>query len=131
MIGTMNVADRSLALVDLALRRRFAFVDLEPIFGAPWRRWMQEQGGFDDGFLQRVADRMDALNKVISEDAGLGTQFRVGHSYLTVPRDARIDDPQKWYREVVEAEIAPLLREYWFDQTDKADTREEHLLADF
>lgn len=131
LIGTMNVADRSLALVDLALRRRFAFVDLEPIFGTPWRRWMQEQGGFDDAFLQRVADRMDALNKVISEDAGLGTQFRVGHSYLTVAQDTRVDDPQKWYREVIETEIAPLLREYWFDQTEKANTQEKHLLADF
>lgn len=131
LIGTMNVADRSLELVDLALRRRFAFVDLEPIFGTPWRRWMQEQGGFDDAFLQRVADRMDALNKVISEDAGLGTQFRVGHSYLTVAQDTRVDDPQKWYREVIETEIAPLLREYWFDQTEKASTQEKHLLADF
>ena len=130
LIGTMNVADRSLALVDLALRRRFAFVDLEPVFGAPWRRWMREQGGFDDGFLQRVADRMDELNKAISADTGLGTQFRVGHSYLTVAPGMKIDDPQKWYREVVETEIAPLLREYWFDQTDKADAQEK-ALADF
>ena len=131
LIGTMNVADRSLALVDLALRRRFAFVDLEPIFGEPWRRWMRDQGGFEDGFLQQVANRMDALNKAISADAGLGTQFRVGHSYLTVASGMKIDDPRKWYREVVETEIAPLLREYWFDRTDKADAQEKTLLADF
>ncbi len=131
LIGTMNVADRSLALVDLALRRRFAFVDLEPIFGAPWREWMRKQGGFDNGFLQQVANRMDVLNAAIVADTGLGTQFRVGHSYLTVPPDTQIDDPQKWYREVVETEIAPLLREYWFDQTDKADAQKEALLADF
>ena len=131
LIGTMNVADRSLALVDLALRRRFAFVDLEPVFGAPWRRWMRNQGGFDDSFLQQVANRMDALNAEISADTGLGAQFRVGHSYLTVPPDTQIDDPREWYREVVETEIAPLLREYWFDQTDKADARKKALLADF
>ena len=131
LVGTMNVADRSLALVDLALRRRFAFVDLEPIFGAPWREWMREQGGFDDGFLQQVAERMDALNKVVSADTGLGAQFRVGHSYLTVPPDTQVDDPQQWFREVVETEIAPLLREYWFDRTDKADAQEKTLLADF
>ena len=131
LIGTMNVADRSLALVDLALRRRFAFVDLEPVFGESWRRWMRDQGGFDDGFLRNVADRMDALNEAISADASLGKQFRVGHSYLTVPPETRIASPEAWYREVVETEIAPLLREYWFDQPDKADAREKHLLADF
>ena len=131
LIGTMNVADRSLALVDLALRRRFAFVDLEPVFGESWRRWMRDQGGFDDGFLGNVADRMDALNEAISADASLGRQFRVGHSYLTVPPETRTPSPEAWYREVVETEIGPLLREYWFDQPDKADAREKHLLAEF
>ena len=131
LIGTMNVADRSLALVDLALRRRFAFVDLEPVFGESWRRWMRDQGGFEDSFLGNVADRMDALNEAISADASLGRQFRVGHSYLTVAPETRIASPEAWYREVVETEIGPLLREYWFDQPDKADDREKHLLADF
>lgn len=131
LIGTMNVADRSLALVDLALRRRFAFVDLEPVFGESWRKWMRDQGGFEDGFLGNVADRMDALNEAISADASLGRQFRVGHSYLTVAPETRIANREAWYREVVETEIGPLLREYWFDQPDKADAREKHLLADF
>ena len=130
LIGTMNVADRSLALVDLALRRRFAFVDLEPVFGESWRRWMRDQGGFDDGFLGKVAGRMDALNEAISADASLGKQFRVGHSYLTVPPETRIASPKAWYREVVETEIGPLLREYWFDQPAKADAQEKRLLAD-
>ena len=130
LIGTMNVADRSLALVDLALRRRFAFVDLEPVFGESWRRWMREQGGFDDGFLGKVADRMDALNQAISADASLGKQFRVGHSYLTVAPGTRIANREAWYREVVETEIGPLLREYWFDQPDKTDAQEKRLLAD-
>lgn len=130
LIGTMNVADRSLALVDLALRRRFAFVDLEPVFGESWRRWMRDQGGFDDGLLGKVADRMDALNQAISADASLGKQFRMGHSYLTVPPETRIANPEAWYREVVEMEIGPLLREYWFDQPAKADAQEKHLLAD-
>lgn len=131
LIGTMNVADRSLALVDLALRRRFAFVDLEPVFGESWRKWMRDQGGFEDGFLGNVADRMDALNEAISADASLGRQFRVGHSYLTVPPETRIANREAWYREVVETEIGPLLREYWFDQPDKADAQEKHLLTDF
>ena len=130
LIGTMNVADRSLALVDLALRRRFAFVDLEPVFGESWRRWMRDQGGFDDGLLGKVADRMDALNQAISADASLGKQFRVGHSYLTVAPGTRIANREAWYREVVETEIGPLLREYWFDQPDKTDAQEKRLLAD-
>ena len=131
VIGTMNVADRSLALVDLALRRRFTFVDLEPTFGDPWRRWMHEQGGVDDNHLRRIEQRVTTLNEAIASDQSLGKQFRVGHSYVTTPPGTRIDDPVSWFREVVETEIAPLLREYWFDQTKTAEDQERKLLADF
>ena len=131
VIGTMNVADRSLALVDLALRRRFAFVDLVPTFGVPWRKWMHAQGGVDDNHLREIERRMTALNEVIAADQSLGEQFRVGHSYVTTPRGGRIDDPVIWFREVVETEIAPLLREYWFDQTKTAEDQTRRLLEDF
>ena len=131
VIGTMNVADRSLALVDLALRRRFTFVDLEPTFGDPWRGWMHEQGGVDDNHLRKIEQRMTALNEAIASDHSLGKQFRVGHSYVTTPPGARIDDPVSWFREVVETEIAPLLREYWFDQTKTAADHARRLLEDF
>ena len=131
VIGTMNVADRSLALVDLALRRRFTFVDLEPTFGDPWRSWMHEQGGVDDHHLRKIEQRMTALNEDIAADQSLGRQFRVGHSYVTTPPGARIDDPVTWFREVVETEIAPLLREYWFDQARTAEDQARRLLDDF
>ena len=131
VIGTMNVADRSLALVDLALRRRFTFVDLEPTFGEPWRKWMDEQGGVDDRNLRKIEQRMTALNEAIGSDQSLGKQFRVGHSYVTTPLGTRIDDPVSWFREVVETEIAPLLREYWFDQIKVAEERERRLLEGF
>ena len=131
VIGTMNVADRSLALVDLALRRRFTFVDLEPTFGDSWRRWMNEQGGIDDRQLRNIEQRMTALNEAIAADQSLGDQFRVGHSYVTTPPGARIDDPVSWFREVVDTEIAPLLREYWFDQTNTAENQARRLLEDF
>lgn len=131
VIGTMNVADRSLALVDLALRRRFTFVDLEPTFGDPWRSWMREQGGVDDNHLRKIEQRMTALNEVIAADQSLGKQFRLGHSYVTTPPGDRIDDPVTWFREVVETEIAPLLREYWFDQTRTAEDQARRLLDDF
>lgn len=131
VIGTMNVADRSLALVDLALRRRFTFVDLEPTFGDSWRRWMHEEGGIDDRQLRKIKQRMTALNEAIASDQGLGDQFRVGHSYVTTPPGARVDDPVSWFREVVDTEIAPLLREYWFDQTKTAEDQARRLLEDF
>ena len=131
VIGTMNVADRSLALVDLALRRRFTFVDLEPAFGDPWRKWMRDQSGVDEDSLRKIEQRMTALNDAISSDQSLGDQFRVGHSYLTTPRGEGIDDPATWFKGVVETEIVPLLREYWFDQTKTADDHQRRLLEGF
>ena len=131
LIGTMNLADRSLALVDLALRRRFTFVDLEPTFGELWRQWMQEQCGISADFLRDVERRMVSLNKAIESDPSLGRQFRVGHSYVTTLRERPIDNPQAWFREVVETEIGPLLDEYWFDPTDeaKAKNQKQNLLS--
>ena len=89
VIGTMNVADRSLALVDLALRRRFAFIDLEPAFGDSWRAWVNKQCGIEEGLLREIELRLNALNQIISDDTTLGKQFRVGHSYVTPPLPPR------------------------------------------
>ena len=130
VIGTMNVADRSLALVDLALRRRFAFFDLKPIFSNVWRNWVSEQSGIPTEFLDGVAQRMNALNDQIEADRNLGRQFRIGHSYFTPAPGVPIGDPTGWYRGAVESEIAPLLQEYWFDDTEKADTARSGLLTD-
>ena len=128
LIGTMNVADRSLALVDLALRRRFAFIDLEPASGDPWRNWVSERYGIDASFLTDIQRRLSALNQTIATDTLLGPQFRVGHSVVTPSDQDRIDDPVSWFRQVVETEIGPLLHEYWFDQPGKAGEEKEHLL---
>ena len=130
VIGTMNVADRSIALVDLALRRRFAFVDLEPVFDARWRTWVHRQCGIDLDFLTDIEERMKSLNEQIATDRSLGPQFRVGHSYVTPSVDTRIPDPVEWFRHVVETEIGPLLDEYWFDDTQKAKSAKSDLLTD-
>ena len=128
VVGTMNVADRSLALVDLALRRRFAFVDLEPVFGDLWRSWVSDQCGLDGEFLADVERRMTALNQAISDDALLGPQFRVGHSVVTPSDKAVIANPVQWFTQVVETEIGPLLNEYWFDAANRARSAKEDLL---
>ena len=129
VIGTMNVADRSIAMVDLALRRRFAFVDLEPVFGDLWRNWVNEQCGIPLDFLTDIEERITSLNEQIAADRTLGPQFRVGHSYVTPPEDTPIDDPHEWFSQVVETEIGPLLNEYWFDDTQKAESAKSELLA--
>ena len=129
LIGTMNVADRSLALVDFALRRRFAFFDLEPTFGSVWRNWVRDNCGIPDDFLREVERRLTALNDQIAADPALGPQFRIGHSVVTPPPGAEIDDPPEWFRRAVATEIAPLLREYWFDDPAKADNAQSTLLA--
>ena len=128
VIGTMNVADRSIALVDLALRRRFAFVDLEPTLGAVWRNWVHEQSDVALEFLTIVEARMITLNERIANDRSLGPQFRVGHSYVTPVPGMTIDDPAEWFKQVVETEIGPLLDEYWFDNASDAEKAKSELL---
>ena len=128
VIGTMNVADRSIALVDLALRRRFAFVDLEPMFGDVWREWVHQQSGIPLGFLTTIREQMEALNQRITDDPSLGPQFRVGHSYVTPAPRRQIANPVEWFTQVVETEIGPLLDEYWFDRLSEAESARAELL---
>ena len=131
VIGTMNIADRSLALVDLALRRRFAFIDLEPVLGEPWRDWVQSQFSIDAEILVKIEERLIALNSEISTDAGLGPQYRIGHSYVTPPSGSHINNAKAWFHQVVHTEIGPLLDEYWFDALDKSRKARERLLEGF
>ena len=127
VIGTMNVADRSLALVDLALRRRFAFVTLQPELGSLWRTWCAER--LEQSTIDLIEQRMGQLNKEIADDRSLGPQFRIGHSYVTPQEGIAIPDGQAWFSQIVQTEIAPLLEEYWFDVPDKAAEAKERLLA--
>ncbi len=130
VIGTMNVADRSIALVDLALRRRFAFIALEPTFGDAWGRWVHEQSGISLDFLRTIEQRLTALNGQIAADRSLGPQFRIGHSYVTPTPGRRIENSVEWFTQVVETEIGPLLEEYWFDDGSKSKDATLQLLRD-
>lgn len=124
IVGTMNLADRSLALVDLALRRRFAFVTLRPELGSAWQGWCADRG-MPRTLVAEIAARMQALNTVITEDRSLGEQFQVGHSFVTPVVDGALSEEgwRRWYHETIETEIAPLLAEYWFDDASKARER--------
>ncbi|TAY64906.1 AAA family ATPase [Rhizobium leguminosarum] len=127
IIGTMNIADRSLALVDLALRRRFAFVTLEPALNEAWRGWCERHRVAPDT-IRLIQLRMEALNTHISKDRTLGPQFRIGHSFVT-PFEV-VSDSRVWFREIVDTEIRPLLEEYWFDAADRAREAIYNLLED-
>lgn len=130
VVGTMNLADRSLALVDFALRRRFAFFNLEPIFGDNWQNWMQENFDITRDFLSDVARRMINLNQRIAEDRNLGPDFRLGHSYVTPAPGTEIAPPREWFKAVAESEMFPLLDEYWYDDREAASEAKEALLRD-
>ena len=132
ILGMMNTADRSLALVDYALRRRFAFETLEPAFGTEEGREAFTQylaaRGADPALPRRICDRMDNLNEMIRDDRELGRGFEVGHSYF-VPNEG--DTPSgDWYRHIVETQIAPLLGEYWFDSPETIKEARGGLMAE-
>lgn len=131
VIGTMNIADRSLAMVDFALRRRFAFFDLEPNFGNEWLEYMKDKSGISETKLNEWQKRIEELNKIISADQALGPAFTIGHSYLTTSQRIENDNAaDKWFTNIVETEIIPLLKEYWFDETNQIKAAKENLLPE-
>lgn len=130
IIGTMNLADRSLAIVDFALRRRFAFAELEPMLNSQWSQWVSSKNGISQEFLELLAGRIRALNDRIGEDRTLGDQYRIGHSFFTPHTTSRIDDPQAWLQRTVLSELRPLLNEYWFDDADRVQKETALLLGD-
>ena len=131
VIGTMNIADRSLARMDLALRRRFAFFDLKPTFDEQWQNWVHNNAGVSLGVLKEIGQRLTSLNDEIEKDQKLGPQFKIGHSYLTPNSVTKISDPIAWYKLVVESEICPLLEEYWFDDIELAHKARDALVEGF
>jgi len=128
VIGTMNIADRSLALVDLAFRRRFTFIDLKPELAASWRSWIVGQCNVASDLVPDIERRITGLNDRITSDARLGEQFRIGHSYVTPSYPLEDGGTQKWFRQVVATEIGPLLKEYWFDAPDESRKAYDRLL---
>jgi 5-methylcytosine-specific restriction protein B len=128
LIGMMNTADRSLAMVDYALRRRFRFITLRPEFSSEAFRVFLADGGAKSERVNKIIARMTALNEVIAADTkNLGPGYQIGHSYFCPRNGIKADDG--WYRRVIEAEIAPLIQEYWFDNEQKVKEQRTALLA--
>jgi DNA polymerase III delta prime subunit len=126
IIGLMNTADRSLAVVDHALRRRFSFIDIEPAFGQyELQQWLMRY--WEDDVAQAIDVRLCELNRAIEADPDLGCGYRIGHSHFC---DQKPDIKQNWndYQILIKSDIAPLLREYWFDRPNDAFSRIEVLL---
>ena len=123
----MNTSDRSLAIVDYALRRRFAFINIKPAFTQPEFEKLLTANGVSITLISKIVNRMEELNKVISGDDNLRKYYSVGHSHFCHP----VKNPdEKWYRQIIINEIGPLLREYWFDDEEKADEQIRKLLHD-
>ena len=114
IIGMMNTADRSLAMMDYALRRRFAFFDLEPGFNTKGFRAYRDS--LQSEKFNRLIDRVEALNADIAEDESLGEGFCIGHSFFCELKETS----NRTLSGIVEFELAPLLKEYWFDEPSKA-----------
>jgi MoxR-like ATPase/predicted RNA-binding protein with PUA-like domain len=115
LIGTMNTADRSLIQLEVALRRRFAFVTLEPAFNEKWRRTLQASD-VSDSMVERILFAVEKINKAIVGDFQLGGGYAIGHSFFTVkPRNL---EENLWYENIMSFEIVPLLEEYFFDRPE-------------
>jgi 5-methylcytosine-specific restriction protein B len=123
VIGTMNTADRSLAMVDYALRRRFAFVTLEPaVNSTAFGDWLAAAGA-SEVLVEQIRAAVGVLNAAINKERDLGERFLIGHSFFC-PGAGQKPDAQ-WYREIIQTEIKPLLEEY-FDSKDHV----ENLIAE-
>ena len=126
IIGMMNTADRSLAMIDYALRRRFSFYTMTPAFENA------DRNGFDEytkdiecELYHKAVKAVKDLNAVIRADKTLGKGFEIGHSYFIPEDKSKVDDD--WVRNVVEYEIFPLIEEYWFDDETKIRDAKENI----
>lgn len=121
LIGTMNTADRSLALVDYALRRRFTFITLDPAFGTEKFNAFLRNKKVSQGLIDTINLSIMKINEEIKNDVvNLGKGFEIGHSYFC-PNGESVKDEEKWFKQIIRLEIGPLIHEYWFDQEEKAN----------
>jgi 5-methylcytosine-specific restriction protein B len=120
LIGTMNTADRSIALLDAAMRRRFPFVELhpdEPPVRDVLRRWLKAGNHGTER-----ADLLAALNEAIEDT---DRDFKIGPSYLMRPEAAIPSGLERIWRH----DILPLLEEHYYGRMTRAQVLERFSLA--
>lgn len=125
IIGMMNTADRSLAMIDYALRRRFSFFEMGPGFNS--EGFKSYQADLDNETFNTLIERIKELNKEIIADNSLGKGFCIGHSFFCGQEECT----EEWLVEVVEYDILPMLCEYWFDEPAKLQRWENILRGVF
>ena len=125
IIGMMNTADRSLAMIDYALRRRFSFFEVESGFDS--EGFIHYQNGLNNETLNELVNKVKDLNREISLDKSLGKGFCIGHSYFC-GRDVCTEE---WLHSIVDYDILPMLSEYWFDDANKLQRWENILQGVF
>ena len=125
IIGMMNTADRSLAMIDYALRRRFSFYEMQPGFASEGFKKYQE--GLANEHFDRLIEKVVELNKAIAADESLGSGFELGHSYFCGQKTVTDD----WLRQVINYDLVPMLQEYWFDNRKEVEKWKTALNAIF
>ena len=125
IIGMMNTADRSLAMIDYALRRRFSFFDIEPGFASAG--FTKYQQSLNNDTLAVLISKVQELNKEIAADKSLGKGFCIGHSYFC----GQTECTDEWMQAIGEYDILPMLSEYWFDDMNKLQRWENILRGVF
>lgn len=123
IIGMMNTADRSLAMIDYASRRRFSFFEMDPGFDT--EGFSKYRKNLNSDVIDELIEKVKELNAEITHDKSLGKGFCIGHSYFCGKRTG--EDAGEWCRQIVDFDILPMLREYWFDDENKV-TRWENVL---
>ncbi len=121
IIGMMNTADRSLAMIDYALRRRFSFFDMEPRFDS--EGFMKYQKSLNNETFDLLIEKVVELNREIAADKSLGKGFCIGHSYFCGAKECTTE----WMMDVIDFDILPMLSEYWFDDLSKVQRWENTL----
>ena len=125
IIGMMNIADRSLAMIDYALRRRFSFFDIEPAFDSDG--FSNYQKKFANETFKKLIEKIQELNRAITQDQSLGKGFSIGHSYFCNAEECTED----WMKDIVDFDILPMLSEYWFDDESKLNEWKDTLYGVF
>ena len=127
ILGTMNTADRSIAMVDYALRRRFSFFDIHPqIESEKFNEFLTKQG-VEKKIIKLIKKNLSIVNKKISSEVNnLGKGYQIGHSYFCPRVSGKYG--KEWYNRIIKYDVEPLLREYWFDNPSEVDRFVENLI---